>query len=117
LSFIVLILIFSDLLKSKNETFLNIPLLLATIFISMPMIIFQQAKDMKLDPGLFFVSIIILYVVYKIFEKSEVKTKLFEKFLNNLETDEDKKIIETKKIENSQLINSKKIFYKIIFII
>jgi hypothetical protein len=55
LSFVVIILVVSDLLKDKNEeknkikTILNIPLLLAVIFISMPMVIFQQAKDMKLD--------------------------------------------------------------------
>jgi hypothetical protein len=29
----------------------------------MPMVIFQQAKDMKLDPGLFFVSAIIIYAL------------------------------------------------------
>jgi hypothetical protein len=39
-------------LKNKNsetKTLINIPLLLATIFISMPMVVFQQAKDMKID--------------------------------------------------------------------
>jgi len=87
LSFIVVFLVTSDLLKTsykkevknKNEllektqiveiqekTLVNIPLLVATIFISMPMFIFQQAKDMKLDPGLFFVSVIAIYLVYKV---------------------------------------------------
>ena len=32
----------------------------------MPMVIFQQAKDMKLDTGLFFISIIAVYIVYKL---------------------------------------------------
>ena len=66
LSFIVLILIFKDLFRNSKKTFLNIPLLLATTFISMPMIVFQQAKDMKLDPWLFFISIIAFYVLYKV---------------------------------------------------
>jgi|GEM_PF-1776752 hypothetical protein len=33
------------------------------------MVVFQQAKDMKLDPGLFFVSIISLYLLYKYYLK------------------------------------------------
>jgi hypothetical protein len=36
---------------------------------SMPMIIFEQAKDMKLDPGLFFVSAIIIYALIYLFLK------------------------------------------------
>lgn len=34
-------------------------------FISMPMIVFQQAKGMKLDAGLFFISIISVYLLFK----------------------------------------------------
>ncbi|MDD3645890.1 MAG: hypothetical protein PHH06_00620 [Candidatus Gracilibacteria bacterium] len=74
LSFILIILVLSDLIKSERKTLINIPLLLATLFISLPMIIFQQAKDMKLDAGLFFISLIALYVLYKTFF-----TELFEK--------------------------------------
>lgn len=33
------------------------------MFYAMPMVIFQQAKDMKLDPGLFFISVIGIYGV------------------------------------------------------
>jgi hypothetical protein len=33
----------------------------------MPMVVFQQAKDMKLDEGLFFVTLITIYLVYKVF--------------------------------------------------
>lgn len=69
LSVLVIILTLVDLLKSKVKTFINIPLLSATIFASMPMIIFQQAKDMKLDPWLFFVSVICLYMVIYLFLK------------------------------------------------
>ncbi|MDD5769856.1 MAG: hypothetical protein PHE25_02720 [Candidatus Gracilibacteria bacterium] len=69
MSVLVIILSFYDLLKSKFKTFINIPLLSGAIFLSMPMIIFQQAKDMKLDPGLFFISAIIIYLVIYIFTK------------------------------------------------
>lgn len=70
LSLIVIVLTFKDLLKSREKTtFINIPLLAWVIFLALPMVIFQQAKDMKLDPGLFFVSAIVLYMVYYIFLK------------------------------------------------
>jgi hypothetical protein len=62
-----MILIFSDLFKSKSKKhFICIPLLLSTIFISMPMFIFEQAKDMKLDPGFYFISISALYITLKL---------------------------------------------------
>ncbi len=69
LSFIVMLLIVSDLLsnlKNNKKTLINIPLLLSICFISMPMVVFQQAKDMKLDEGLFFISITSLYIIIKI---------------------------------------------------
>lgn len=56
--------------RNRNE-FINIPLLLSTIFISMPMVIFQLGKDMKLDIWLFSISIIALYMIYYIFIKKE----------------------------------------------
>jgi len=40
-------------------------MLVWTLFIALPMVIFQQAKDMKLDPWFFFVSIICVYLIYK----------------------------------------------------
>ena len=65
LSVIVLCLITSDIFSSSHKkTFIHIPTLIALLFISLPMIIFQQAKDMKLDPGLFFMSISALYLMY-----------------------------------------------------
>jgi hypothetical protein len=33
----------------------------------MPMIVFQQAKDMKLDAGLFFISITALYMLFEFY--------------------------------------------------
>ncbi len=68
LSFIVLILVIGDLIKTTSpnkKSFFNVPMLLATIFISMPMVVFQQAKDMKLDAWLFFLSVITLYLLFK----------------------------------------------------
>lgn len=83
LSVICLVLIFWDLLKSVKKTFINIPFVLTSIFISMPMIVFQQAKDMKLDPGLFFITIISVYILFYVFWKylwyqRELKSKNFE---------------------------------------
>ncbi len=65
LSVIVLVLIVSDALSSSTKkTFLHIPTLTALLFISLPMIVFQQAKDMKIDPGLFFMSVSSVYILY-----------------------------------------------------
>lgn len=67
LSVIVLTVALGNLMKigktsgKTNDSFLNLPLLGATMFYAMPMVVFQQAKDMKLDPGLFFISIIGIY--------------------------------------------------------
>lgn len=65
MSILAIYLVTKDLLKWKEKTFLNIPLLLATFFAAMPMIVFQLAKDMKLDTWLLFVSVIALYLCYK----------------------------------------------------
>ncbi len=67
LSVIIITLIVSEIFKNKRKTFIHLPLLAATLFISMPMIIFQQAKDMKLDAGLFFISIIALYMLFEFY--------------------------------------------------
>jgi hypothetical protein len=42
----------------------------------MPMMVFQQAKDMKLDAGLFFVSVITLYLCFKYYLKLSNKSYL-----------------------------------------
>lgn len=48
----------SLIFEEKNKKYLlSLPLILAAIFYAMPMNIFQQAKDMKLDPALLFISI------------------------------------------------------------
>ena len=83
LSVIVIALSISDLLKNVKKTFINIPLLSSAIIISMPMVVFQQAKDMKLDPGLLFVTVIVIYMTFYIFLKyigytREIKTENFE---------------------------------------
>ncbi len=78
-SFIFLWNIFQKYFSWDNvRQFVNIPLILSTIFISMPMVIFQQAKDIKHDAGLFFLSIGILYILFHILQSdnfSEYKTK------------------------------------------
>lgn len=79
MSFVVMLLIFWDLFHTKKhwffhipliwkpdkKWFLSIPIILATIFISLPMVFFQQAKDMKVDEWLFFITAIWLYILYK----------------------------------------------------
>ncbi len=85
LSVIIITLIVSEIFKNKRKTFIHLPLLAATLFISMPMIIFQQAKDMKLDAGLFFMSIIALYMLFEFYnnyKKIEIsKTGILKLFL------------------------------------
>ena len=56
-----------DFLKhNKKQTLINIPLLVPTLFMLMPMVIFQQAKDMKLDIALFGFTVGTVYLLYKI---------------------------------------------------
>lgn len=69
LSLLVIVLGFWDLIKSRYKTFINLPLLAGAMFLSMPMVVFQQAKDMKLDPALFFLSAIVIYATLYIFTK------------------------------------------------
>lgn len=66
MSILVIYMIIKDFFAWYKKTFINIPLLIATSYVAMPMITFQLAKDMKLDPGLLFISSIALYLVYKI---------------------------------------------------
>ena len=86
LSFISIVLITSDLLKvgKTKKTFINIPMLVWTIFISMPMIVFQQAKDMKLDAWLFFVSIIWIYILFKYMLNIHKQKNILEKITTKI---------------------------------
>ncbi len=134
LSFILIIVIIYDLLKvniknsdinnklwfNKAKTFLNIPLLVGTIFIVMPMVIFEQAKDMKLDPGLFFVSIIVLYLLFKTFRKSYSKNNFFLWLFNKFKKEknsEDKINNLNYFLDNNDFLSDKKVTFKLIFVI
>ena len=44
-------------MEKEVNHIISLPILLAGIMYAMPMIIFQQAKDMKLDPAILFFSI------------------------------------------------------------
>jgi hypothetical protein len=58
LSLIILTSVLSYMLERKGSQYiLSLPLILAGIYYMMPMTVFQQAKDMKLDPGLMMVSV------------------------------------------------------------
>lgn len=66
--------------KNNNKKIICLPIVLGIVYYVMPMTIFQQAKDMKLDPALMFVSITaIMTIFYGIREFLENK----EKFLQN----------------------------------
>jgi hypothetical protein len=74
LSMIIITSILSVMLERKDHKyFISLPLLLAGIYYMMPMTIFQQAKDMKLDPTLMMVSVsafgILWYALRDRFEK------------------------------------------------
>lgn len=77
---LVIYLFTKSFLNEKNE-FINIPLTLVAIFLSMPMVIFQLGKDMKLDIWLFSISVIWLYMIYYIFVKKE--EFIWEKTVDN----------------------------------
>jgi hypothetical protein len=58
LSMIVLTSVLSVILEKKDHKYLIcLPIILSGIYYMMPMTIFQQAKDMKLDPALMAVSV------------------------------------------------------------
>lgn len=51
--------------RDSKKSLLSLPLLFATALYAMPMIVFQQAKDMKLDPGLLCITTAALFVLYE----------------------------------------------------
>lgn len=59
----------------KNHPIISLPLLASTIFMSLPMIVFQQAKDMKLDPGLLGISALAVVALFIAFEKPDGKSR------------------------------------------
>lgn len=68
LSFLVLNTVLSNFLSIDKErkSLLNLPIILSTIFIGLPMVWFHT-KDMKLDEWLFFISVIALFLLYKFY--------------------------------------------------
>lgn len=51
--------------ESTKQHFLHIPLMMAALFYALPMIVFQQAKDMKLDPALFALSVASIFLLFE----------------------------------------------------
>ncbi|MDD2907190.1 MAG: hypothetical protein PHH98_00980 [Candidatus Gracilibacteria bacterium] len=79
LSYIVLVVVLSNLIKSVNpvkKSFFNLPVILSSLFIALPMVGFQSMKDLKLDEGLFFITVIALYFLYKYFVFIREKRKI-----------------------------------------
>ncbi len=73
LSIVFVALALSGLLRfsDSKKSFLSLPLLFATALYAMPMIVFQQAKDMKLDPGLLCITTAALFVLYEAVSKKD----------------------------------------------
>jgi hypothetical protein len=67
LSLIFIILSVRRLLSAETvkRHFIHVPLLAATAFYAMPMIVFQQAKDMKLDPTLFAITVAAIFLLFE----------------------------------------------------
>lgn len=78
LAVIALTCALSLIFEIKNRKFLiSLPIILATVFYAMPMNIFQQAKDMKLDPALLFMSIAAFMALYAAWrEKSDYRKNI-----------------------------------------
>lgn len=76
LAVIAIICSLSYIFEEKNKkSFLSLPILLAAVFYVMPMTVFQQAKDMKLDPALMFFSISAFTVLFSLWKKSDTKKR------------------------------------------
>ncbi len=75
LSVIVIVLTLSYLMRSERPSTVHMPMLFAAVFYSMPMVIFQQAKDMKLDSGLFFISVIAVFLTYVVLMRYRQRTE------------------------------------------
>jgi len=61
--------------SKRNHPIVSLPLLATTIFMGLPMIVFQQAKDMKLDPGLLGISTLAIVSLFMALEEKEGKSR------------------------------------------
>ncbi len=78
LSMIVMTSILSVVFEVKNRKYLiALPILLSGIYYIMPMTIFQQAKDMKLDPALMMVSVSAFWVLWYALREKLEKNKFY----------------------------------------
>jgi hypothetical protein len=78
LSMIIITSILSVILERKDHKYIiSLPLLLAGIYYMMPMTVFQQAKDMKLDPALMMVSVSAFWVLWYTLREKFEKQKFF----------------------------------------
>jgi lipopolysaccharide export LptBFGC system permease protein LptF len=50
--------------EKEKKSLISLPILLAVFYYAMPMTVFQQAKDMKLDPAYFAFSISSLALIF-----------------------------------------------------
>lgn len=78
LAVIALICSLSYIFEEKNrKSLLSLPVLLAAVYYIMPMTVFQQAKDMKLDPALLFFSISAFIWIFSLWREEYTNKKIF----------------------------------------
>ncbi len=78
LAVIALICSLSYIFEEKNKkSLLSLPVLLAAVYYVMPMTVFQQAKDMKLDPALLFFSISAFIWIFSLWKAEYSQKKVF----------------------------------------
>ncbi|GAB0174434.1 MAG: hypothetical protein HHAS10_03130 [Candidatus Altimarinota bacterium] len=61
---------------SGKKTIISLPVLLGVFYYAMPMTVFQQAKDMKLDPAYFAFSISTIALLFYVWKGLERKEKI-----------------------------------------
>jgi len=63
--------------EKDKKSFLSLPLLLGVFYYAMPMTVFQQAKDMKLDPAYFAFSMSSVALLFYSWKHTEHKKTIY----------------------------------------
>lgn len=63
------------LAESGKKSLLSLPVLFAAIYYAMPMTVFQQAKDMKLDPAYLFFAISGFMLLFSVWDAQKFDRK------------------------------------------
>ncbi len=66
--------IFED---SGKKSLLSLPVLLSAVYYVIPMTVFQQAKDMKLDPALMFFTVSAFLALFSLWKHQDSEKKIY----------------------------------------